>query len=86
MKKILSGNDPMKDKIIKAFQEFSGLEITQLDPNVKEKLNACLIKLNSILLQYNIKTFEDYNQITKVHLDKMIETLKKICLILKNNF
>jgi hypothetical protein len=59
---------------------------TQLDPNVKEKLNACLIKLNSILLQYNIKTFEDYNQITKVHLDKMIETLKKICLILKNNF
>jgi hypothetical protein len=86
MEEILSGIEPRKDKIIKASQELSGLEITQLGPSVKKKLNTYLIKLNSILSQYNIKAFDDYSQISDSHLDKMIDTLKKVCSILKKNF
>lgn len=86
MEAILSSNESKKNKIIQASQTLSGFELTKLDPDTKQKLNKKLIKLNSILLQYPIKTFDDYNQITRVHLDKMIDTLKKICLILKNNF
>lgn len=86
MEKILSSTDPKKDRIINASHVFSGLELTQLDPNTRNKLNKNLIKLNSILLQYPIKTFDDYNLIISVHLDKMIRTLKKICLILRSHF
>ena len=84
--KILSGIHSKKDKIINASQLFSGLELTQLDPATRNKLNKNLIKLNSILSQYPIKTFDDYNLITRIHLDKMITILKKICFILKSYF
>lgn len=86
MEKILSGDDQKKDKIINASKVFSGFELTQLDPGTRSQLNKNLIRLNAVLSQYKIETFDDYSQIAMVHLNEMIKTLKKICLILRNHF
>lgn len=83
MEKILLDHMPKNDKVIKASEQLSGLEITALSASVRKNMNRELIFLNSILTQYPIKTFDDYSLISSQHLEQMIQALCRLCQILK---
>jgi hypothetical protein len=83
MERILLDNLPKNDKVIKASEQLSGLGITTISGTVRKNMNRELIFLNSILTQYPIKTFDDYRQITSLHLEQMIHALSRLCQILK---
>lgn len=83
MERILLESMPKNDKVIKASEQLSGLEITGISTSVRKNMNRELIFLNSILTQYPIKTFDDYRQITSQHLEQMIQALSRLCQTLK---
>ena len=83
MERILADDMPKENKVIRASQQLSGLELTKLSARIRKKIEKKFIFLNSILMQYPIKTFEDYGQIIPEHLEQMIQTLSQICQILK---
>ena len=43
---------------------YNGLELDQLLPKHKRKIYACLSDMNQILRKYDIKTWDDYAQIS----------------------
>ncbi|MCB0439610.1 MAG: hypothetical protein KDD20_12795 [Mangrovimonas sp.] len=83
MEKILLKDIPNKDKIISASQRLSGLELHKLSVPIKRKFKQELSHLNSIITQYPIKTFDDYELISIAHLQEMVDTLMRICQRLK---
>jgi len=83
MEKILVAEVPNTEKIISASQQLSGIELNKLSESIKRKINHEFLFLNSILAQYPIKTFEDYNLIIPRHLEQMVAALKRICQQLK---
>lgn len=83
MERILLDNLSKNDKVIKASEQLSGLEITGISSSVRKNMNRELIFLNSIVSQYPIKTFDDYRQITSQHLEQMIQALSRLCQVLK---
>jgi flagellar biosynthesis/type III secretory pathway chaperone len=83
MEEILLTELPYKDKITSASQQLSGLELTKLSASISRKIKQELAYLNSIVTQYPINTFNDYELMNVPHLHEMVDTLMRICQRLK---
>lgn len=83
MEGILLSDKNNIDKIIGASHQISGLELSKLSAPMSRKINKEFVYLNSILTQYPIKTFEDYQLISVAHLQEMVNTLTRVCQQLK---
>ena len=55
---------------------YNGLELDQLLPKHKRRIYASLSDMNQILRKYEIKTWDDYEQIEEVDLRQIIQIAK----------
>lgn len=79
---ILEKDWSKKDKIIMSFGELSGLDLGLLSSMQKNSIQKHVIFANSILRQYPIKTFDDYALISDDHLNKLLKSIKRLCVSL----
>ena len=79
---ILEKEYPKKDKIIVSVQELSGLDLGILSSTQENSVKKHMILTNGILQQYPIKTFDDYVLISDDHLNKLLKSIKQLCLSL----
>jgi len=71
-----------KDTIIKLLNITSGFDITVLSAEQKNAISTQLLAMNRILAHYPIKTYDDYALLSENHLNKLLKSLKQLCLIL----
>jgi len=58
------------------------LVLSDLSKPLRKPLEQHLVTMNNILLQYPIKTFEDYEMISHTHIHQLLNEAKKIyCLL-----
>ena len=72
-------------KVIRSMQQFSGLDLTNLSSEIKAILETQLVRFDEILSQYKIKTFDDYQKISKEHLKDLIVIMRNLCQDLRLN-
>jgi len=72
-------------KIIRSFQQFSGLNLTALEPSVKSIIESNFVQVNQIISQYDINTFDDYSKIKKKHSQQLLNIISILCRDLRNS-
>jgi hypothetical protein len=78
---ILASDLPKSKKAIASLQAFSGLDITHFNHKKKESVYKYLSTLNAVVARYpTIKTYDDYNIMTDVDLNKILKSIQQICL------
>ncbi len=70
-------------KISKSMRKFSGLVLSDLSKNIRNKLESELVELNHLFSNYNIKTDDDFIKMKKRDLKYAIEILSRLCYELK---
>ena len=78
-------NQPLSNsaKVMKSLDQFSGLVLSDLSHNVRNKLESELIQINHIVMNNNIKTNDDFGKMNKKDLKCIIEILSRLCYELK---
>ena len=70
-------------KVMKSLGQFSGLVLSDLSHNVRNKLESELVQVNHITIKYKIKTNDDFSKMHKKDLKCIIEILSQLCYELK---
>jgi hypothetical protein len=65
-------SSPKWRRLSQGLQAFSGLELTRIRDDVSERLEADLVRVNRVLGQYTVETVEDYQSISDVDLQHML--------------
>ena len=80
MDKILDSKGKQIEIIIESLKKMTQIERAKLDKSTKNFLYSNIGTINHILKQYPIKTFDDYEKISSVHLTEML-----LCIIRINS-
>lgn len=67
-----------KDKLIGSLKKLSGLNLTPLSTVIRNALERHLASVNHILRQYDIQTWDDYDNISPQHLKKMLQGVRRL--------
>ncbi len=76
MDKILDSKGKQTEIIIGSLKKMTQIERAKLDKSTKNFLDRNIGTINHMLQQYSIKTFDDYEKISSVHLTEML-----LCII-----
>jgi hypothetical protein len=66
---------PQWERLLQGLRAFSGLVLTGIPDDVRERLEADLVRVNRILAQYPLEKDEDYRSIRPVDLQQMLDTV-----------
>lgn len=70
-------------KVMKSLGQFSGLVLSDLSHPIRDKLESELLRVNHIVIKYNIKNNDDFTKMNKKDLKSIIEILHRLCYGLK---
>jgi hypothetical protein len=73
-----SGADPLWKRIVTAMGVFKGVLLTGLPDGERQLLEEQMLQVNKVLTRYNLKTFEDYSQISLDDLDDIAMALRRL--------
>jgi len=76
MDKILDSKGKQTEIIVESLKKTTQIDRAKLDKSTKNFLDRNIGAINHILKQYPIKTFDDYEKISSVHLTEML-----LCII-----
>ena len=82
MEWVLQSNLNKQNKVQDSLKQLSGFELNILDRLTRKQLEEYLVKVNRILMQYDIKTFDDYSKISELHLNEMLRIIQRLCFTL----
>jgi len=76
---IMSQPSSNKSKTARSLQQFSGLPLSDLSPDIRNKLESELLKVNQIMSHYDINTVDDFGKITRIDLKKLVMIICTLC-------
>lgn len=83
---ILTSDISKADKIVAAFRTLSGTDITHLSSQKTQYVYRHIIASNKIMARYpTIKNYDDYAIISDADLNKLLKSIKQLCLKLLND-
>lgn len=71
-------DQPQWKRVTNGMMCFKGLPLDQLPPKLGRRLDSSFLKINKVLARYDLKTWEDYQKISSVDLDRLEAIIRNL--------
>ncbi|MCP4486145.1 MAG: hypothetical protein GY820_02325 [Gammaproteobacteria bacterium] len=79
LRALLDSTSPRYKRIVKALKAFQGLDLGEISAEERSAIEGNMIKLNSVLENYDLGTFADYKKMSDADLNTLIKNQISLC-------
>ncbi len=79
LRALLDSTSPRYKRIVKALKAFQGLDLGEISAEERSAIEGNMIKLNSVLENYDLETFADYKKMSDADLSTLIKNQISLC-------